>query len=150
LDGNFNHPVSKATTPPKLDGNFNHPVSKATTPPKLDGNFNHPVSKATTPPKLDGNFNHPVSKATTPKKLDGNFNHLVSKVATSPHWCGINVNASFYDIREYFQGRDDKGRMNSSSDDERYNDLIRKLRIELKELAKQIEPKIYEYGFLKE
>ena len=60
-----------------------------------------------------------------------------------------NVNASFYDIREYFQGRDDKGRMNSSSDDETYNDLIRKLRIELKELARQIEPKIYEYGFLK-
>ncbi|MCL1827721.1 MAG: hypothetical protein FWG20_06740, partial [Candidatus Cloacimonetes bacterium] len=60
-----------------------------------------------------------------------------------------NVNASFYDIREHFQGRDDKGRMNSSSDDEKYNDLIRKLRMELKELARQIEPKIYEYGFLK-
>jgi hypothetical protein len=101
------------------------------TPPKLEGNFNHSVSKTATPPKLDGNFNHPVSKATPP-----------------PHWSGINVNASFYDIREYFQGRDDKGRMNCSSDDERYNDLILKLRIELKELAKQIEPKIYKYVFL--
>ena len=59
-----------------------------------------------------------------------------------------NINASFYDIREHFQGRDDKDRMNSSSDDEKYNVLFRKLRVELKELARQIEPKIYEYGFL--
>lgn len=29
----------------------------------------------------------------------------------------INVNASFYDIREYFQGRNEKGRMNSRSED---------------------------------
>ena len=61
-----------------------------------------------------------------------------------------NVNASFYDIREHFQGRDAKGRMKSTSDDERYNKLIADLRLEMKFLAKQIEPKIYEYGFLKE
>lgn len=29
----------------------------------------------------------------------------------------IYVNASFYDIREYFQGRNEEGRMNSRSDD---------------------------------
>ena len=40
----------------------------------------------------------------------------------------VNVNASFYDIREYFQGRNDKGRMNSKSDDEKYMELIGKLR----------------------
>ncbi|MDR1810700.1 MAG: hypothetical protein LBR34_09935 [Prevotella sp.] len=60
-----------------------------------------------------------------------------------------NANASLYDIREYFQGRNDKGKMNSKSDDERYNELIGNLRDTLKLLAKQIEPKVYEYGFLK-
>jgi hypothetical protein len=60
-----------------------------------------------------------------------------------------NVNASFYDIREHFQGRDDKGRMKSSSVDERYNKLLADLRLEMKFLAKHIEPKIYKYGFLK-
>ncbi len=60
-----------------------------------------------------------------------------------------NVNASLYDIKEYFQGRNDKGKMNNSSSDERYNELIGKLRSALKDLAKQIEPKVYEYGFLR-
>jgi len=60
-----------------------------------------------------------------------------------------NVNASFYDIREYFQGRNDKGRMNPTSDDEKYTKLLGKLRDSLKVLAKKIEPKIYEYGFLR-
>lgn len=61
-----------------------------------------------------------------------------------------NVNASLYDIREYFQGRNDKGRMNSKSDDKKYMELIGNLRDALKILAKKIEPKVYEYGFLKE
>lgn len=60
-----------------------------------------------------------------------------------------NVNASYYDIREYFQGRDAKGKMNSSSEDETYNRLLGDLRDALKVLAKEIEPKVYEYGFLK-
>ncbi|MCL2041122.1 MAG: hypothetical protein FWG84_03660 [Bacteroidales bacterium] len=62
---------------------------------------------------------------------------------------GGAVNASLYDIREYFQGRNDKGTMNNKSDDETYNELIENLRIALKILAKKIEPKVYEYGFLK-
>lgn len=62
----------------------------------------------------------------------------------------VNVNASFYDIREYFQGRNDKGRMNSKSDDERYMELIGELRNKLDFLADKIKPKIYEYEFLKE
>ncbi len=62
----------------------------------------------------------------------------------------VNPNASYYDIREYFQGRNDKGRMNSKSDDEKYMELISELRNQLNFLADKIKPKIYEYGFLKE
>jgi hypothetical protein len=62
----------------------------------------------------------------------------------------INVNGSLYDIRSHFQGRNAKGRMNSKSDDKTYMELIGNLRNSLKILAKKIEPKIYEYGFLKE
>ena len=61
----------------------------------------------------------------------------------------VNVNASFYDIREYFQGRNDVGRMNSKSDDERYMELLGELRNKLDFLAEKIKPKIYEHGFLK-
>jgi len=59
-----------------------------------------------------------------------------------------NPNAAFYDIREYFQGRNAQGRMNSKSEDAQYNELIANLREKMKILAKKIEPKIYEYGFL--
>jgi hypothetical protein len=60
------------------------------------------------------------------------------------------INASLYDIREYFQGRNDKGRMNSKSDDATYMELINDLRSKLAILANAIKPKVYEYGFLKE
>jgi len=60
-----------------------------------------------------------------------------------------NVNASLYDIREHFQGRNAQGKMNNKSDNEKYNELIGDLRSALKELAQKIEPKVYEYGFLK-
>jgi len=60
-----------------------------------------------------------------------------------------NVNASLYDIREHFQGRNDKGKMNSKSDDAVYMELITNLRSSLKVLADKIAPKVYEYGFLK-
>ena len=62
----------------------------------------------------------------------------------------VNVNASLYDIREYFQDRNDKGRMNSKSDDAKYMELIGELRNKLNFLADKIKPKIYEYEFLKE
>jgi hypothetical protein len=62
-----------------------------------------------------------------------------------------SVNASFYDIREFFQGRkENTGTMNTKSEDETYNALIKTLREKQKTLAKKIEPKIYEYGFLRE
>jgi hypothetical protein len=62
----------------------------------------------------------------------------------------VNVNASLYDIREYFQGRNAQGRMNSKSDDATYTALISELRSKLSILAEKIQPKVYEYGFLKE
>jgi hypothetical protein len=62
----------------------------------------------------------------------------------------VNVNASLYDIREYFQGRNDQGRMNPKSADDKYMTLIGELRNKLNFLADKIKPKVYEYGFLKE
>ena len=63
----------------------------------------------------------------------------------------VNVNASLYDIREYFQGRNETtGKMNNRSDDEKYTALIADLREKLKVLGSKIEPKVYEYGFLKQ
>lgn len=50
------------------------------------------------------------------------------------------VNASLYDIREYFRGRNPAGKMNNTSEDEKYTELIANLRTALKVLAKQIEP----------
>ncbi|MBR6292942.1 MAG: hypothetical protein IKR33_09105 [Bacteroidales bacterium] len=59
-----------------------------------------------------------------------------------------NANASFYDIRRHFQG-ETNGRMNNDSDDETYTALIADLRDKMKLLARHIEPKVYDYGFLK-
>ena len=51
---------------------------------------------------------------------------------------------------DYFQGRNDKGRMNARSTYEKYTELISELRKKLNILADQIKSKIYEYEFLKE
>ena len=59
-----------------------------------------------------------------------------------------NPNASLYDIREHFQGRNEKGKMNNKSEDETYKRLITTLRQALATLAKAIEPKVYQYQFL--
>jgi len=61
-----------------------------------------------------------------------------------------NVNASLYDIREHFQGRNEAGKMNNKSLDETYMNLIGDLREKLRQLADKIEPKVYEYEFLKQ
>jgi hypothetical protein len=61
----------------------------------------------------------------------------------------VNVNASLYDIRVHFQGRNEKDRMNSKSEDETYTKLMADLREKLKQLGEKIAPKVYEYGFLK-
>jgi len=59
-------------------------------------------------------------------------------------------NASLYDIREFFQGRNAQGRMNTKSTDEKYTELISNLRQTLSILADKIVPKVYEYEFLKQ
>jgi hypothetical protein len=61
----------------------------------------------------------------------------------------VSVNASYYDIREYFQERKESGTMNTKSADENYNALLAVLRGALKTLTVKIQPKVYEYGFLK-
>jgi len=61
----------------------------------------------------------------------------------------VNVNASMYDIREYFQGRNQKtGRMNNKSEDEKYTELMENLKEQLNCLAEKIAQKVYEHGFL--
>ena len=59
-----------------------------------------------------------------------------------------NPNASYYDIREYFQGRNEKGRMNPTSEDAEYNRLHAHLKEVMSVLADAIATKVYEYGFL--
>ena len=60
-----------------------------------------------------------------------------------------HVNASFYDIRAYFQGRNHQGKMNHKSNDGTYMALIESLREAQKNLQKVIVPKVYDYEFLK-
>lgn len=61
---------------------------------------------------------------------------------------GAEVNASLYDIREFFQGRDFNGRMLSRSSDANYTQLISELRRVHAVLAMKLRPLIYKYGFL--
>lgn len=60
----------------------------------------------------------------------------------------FNVNASYYDIRRFFQGEDKNGRMNPDSSDETYMRLWGNIKEAQKILAKKIEKKVYLYGFL--
>ena len=64
-----------------------------------------------------------------------------------------NPDASYYDIRLHFQGvtvdAKGKSKMNADSKDAKYTELVGNLRAAMKRLAKEIEPKVYEYGFLK-
>ena len=61
---------------------------------------------------------------------------------------GANPNASYYDIREHFQGRNEKGKMNPKSDDAEYMCLLANLKEAMETLRLKIVPKVYEYGFL--
>lgn len=63
-----------------------------------------------------------------------------------------NPNAALYDIKAYFQGFNDKGKMNppQKADDEAYKEKLGTLNYALKNLAKKIEVKVYEYEFLLE
>ena len=59
-----------------------------------------------------------------------------------------NPNASYYDIRARFQGRNNKGKMNAKSDDAEYMRLLGALKEAMEVLRQRIVPKVYEYGFL--
>ncbi|MBQ9368700.1 MAG: hypothetical protein IJT83_13045 [Victivallales bacterium] len=59
-----------------------------------------------------------------------------------------NPNASFYEIREHFQGRNSRGTMNADSPDATYTALLDAFKAAYKALSDKIEPKIYAYGFL--
>lgn len=61
-----------------------------------------------------------------------------------------NPNAALYDIKAHFQGFNDKGKMNppQKAQDEAYKQKLGELNYALKNLAKKIEVKVYEYGFL--
>lgn len=61
---------------------------------------------------------------------------------------GAKADASFYDIRRFFQG-ETNGRMNNTSDDEEYTALVADLRAKQKALAARIAEKVYEHGFLR-
>ena len=59
-----------------------------------------------------------------------------------------NPNASYYDIRAHFQGRNDKGKMNAKSEDAEYMRLLGALKEAMEVLRLRIVLKVYEYGFL--
>ncbi|AHA87604.1 hypothetical protein U063_0239 [Helicobacter pylori BM012A] len=63
-----------------------------------------------------------------------------------------NANISLYDIKEFFQGRNAQGKLNlpAKAKDGYYKQLYANLQDALKDLAKDLQPKVYEYGFLRE
>jgi len=77
------------------------------------------------------------------------YYHAVVKSLSLPQIPKTTINASLYDIKAYFQGRNAGGRMNPKSEDKKYMEIIKVLRESLKTLALKMEPKVYEYGFLK-
>jgi ribosomal protein S18 len=117
--------------------------------------------------KFESNFMSQFINGTLPQTSDllGSQVQGTSKLVFSPEATAVfdagrelwryyhaqtncQVNASLYDIREHFQGRNDKGKMNNKSTDEIYMNLIGNLRLALKHLAHKIEPKVFDYGFL--
>ncbi|GAA7735411.1 hypothetical protein HpMMM97_13860 [Helicobacter pylori] len=77
------------------------------------------------------------------------YRHYHTQASTNRHY---NANASLYDIKEFFQGRNMQGKLNppAKAKDEYYKQLYANLQDTLKDLAKEIQPKVYEYGFLRE
>ncbi len=77
------------------------------------------------------------------------YRYYHTQASTNRHY---NANASLYDIKEFFQGRNAQGKLNlpAKAKDEHYKQLYANLQDALKDLAKEIQPKVYEYGFLRE
>ncbi|GAA6884955.1 hypothetical protein HpHNI68_12300 [Helicobacter pylori] len=92
------------------------------------------------------------SPSASKKVLDAGreiYRHYHTQASTDSHY---NANASLYDIKEFFQGRNAQGKLNlpAKAKDEYYKQLYANLQDALKDLAKEIQPKVYEYGFLRE
>lgn len=130
---------------------------------KFESNFMSDFIKGKSKPPKKSTFNLMVLFETEPPYNDYNKSPLqFSTAATAVFNAGLelwkyyhrqpncNVNASLYDIREHFQGRNEAGKMNNKSSNETYMKLIGDLREQLGKLANKIEPKVYEYEFLKE
>ncbi|GAA9292270.1 hypothetical protein HpHA234_13960 [Helicobacter pylori] len=77
------------------------------------------------------------------------YRYYHTQDSTNRHY---NANVSLYDIKEFFQGRNAQGKLNlpAKAKDEHYKQLYTNLQDALKDLAKEIQPKVYEYGFLRE
>ncbi|BDQ28254.1 hypothetical protein ASB7_00910 [Helicobacter ailurogastricus] len=62
-----------------------------------------------------------------------------------------NPNASLYDIKEFFSGRDGSGKLNPphKAKDPHYKELYATLKVSLDTLAQELQPKVYAYGFLR-
>jgi len=60
----------------------------------------------------------------------------------------FNHNAGFYEIKEFFRGRNDKGRLKSTGDDATFELLMEDLAVAYKPLARKLAAKCYEHGFL--
>lgn len=77
------------------------------------------------------------------------YRHYHTQASTNPHY---NASTSLYDIKEFFQGRNAQGKLNlpAKAKDKHYKQLYANLQDALKDLAKEIQPKVYEYGFLRE
>jgi hypothetical protein len=126
---------------------------------KFDSNFMTNFIKGKLKPTGNGNLLEAEKVRTTPLVFSTEattvfeagkalwiYYHAAMKAPSLSGKAGEGlVNASLYDIREYFQGRNEAGKMNNKSQDEKYTELIGNLQA----LAKKIEPKVYEYGFLK-
>jgi len=61
---------------------------------------------------------------------------------------GAVADASYYDIRAHFQGRNERGVMRSKSDNARYMELLGHLKAAMEALRQHIAPRVYEHGFL--
>ena len=71
------------------------------------------------------------------------YHEKTKKLRTPP------VDASLYEIREFFKERNKQGRINTKSKDIKFAELDKALKSTLKKLATSIGTKVYEYGFLK-
>ena len=102
--------------------------------PSLDGK---PEGRGGQFPSLDGK----------PEGRGGQFPSLDGKPEGRG---GYNPNASLFDIRQFFQGRNSTtSRMNNNNTDDTYTTLKADLKEKISTLANKIKPKIYKYQSLK-